>query len=1145
MNSFSNSLPEGCKHLLTLLLTLWSLSGFAQLYHDVSIRQFASAPSAIPGASVTFTITVSNQGQSNLTGLSVKNTLPAGAQYLGHVAPPGTTFNPGTGVWNIANFMTQAVQSLNLTIDVTLSNEGIAYNLAEVLTLNEMDVDSKPGNTSYFEDDLAGTCVSVPYKICPAQGDSVKMVAPDGLIGYAWYRNGTELLSNAQVCFATEPGSYTFSANMGVCAAGGCCPVVVESACAGVFDLSLTKTLASGQPNPVNIGDEIRYLITVYNEGDVAASNIEITDRLPTGVTLSPNNPGWFASGPGEAIFKVPITLQPGDSFAIEIVTVVNFGGSGQQIVNEAEITDATDEDGNIILDDDSTPNNQSSDEDDFDGQGIELLPHDPTGYIYCDKTGMIITGGTVSVTGPGQVFIMADGSNGYYEFYTDGTPGTYHLAYTHPDGYPLSLDCLPQPGALDPTGLPNPYFLGSDSLGLYLADSSCAANPYYLSFEIEPGDPIIFFNNLPVRCSYVGSTVCLDADGNDQHDGTEPGLGDITVKLFHCADTLNPIMTTITDLHGNYSFNGLPSGNYMVQFVLPAGYRFIQNHGLSADGFSACISLDDGACDTTTSVCMYACPLLNAGQDVEICNGASTPLVANLPYGSGNYIWTPAAGLNNSAIFNPIANPSTTTVYTVYYEDGLGCSAIDSVKVTVGDACQGGGDLVVEDTVTINTNCAFSDPLFCFNIPYVQLSNYSFELNGNPYDATFGECDYLIGRYYTYASLLGIGSTGPYRLEAWSVAGTMHSAEFQTMDELAQLMSQWDPYGNWTNDLVARSIIGGDKLTNYSQLIIRHLTTGAVAQLFLYELHAPNSSYVILPEGANVLVIKRLTDHVTDTVHLRAACLTPDTVELVMMAGQTDTLCLSTAELQGPVVGIFNVCPPGFNQAVDFSVVQGTNCVAAHAQFDGLASACYVICDEFGVCDTTYFNVMVNSDEMVLHPDSLCTPFDQPIIGEVLINDNIPHEVVSVSILTPPLHGSVVVNADNTVTYQPAPGYCNPGKNEPLDEFSYEVCTEFDCQSTTVFVKVQCDGIVVYNGFSPNGDGTNETFKIDGLSAYPEHNIMIFNRWGNKVFESGNYRNDWDGKWNDKLLPYGTYFYLIFLEKGKKPLSGYVQIFR
>lgn len=70
--------------------------------------------------------------------------------------------------------------------------------------------------------------------------------------------------------------------------------------------------------------------------------------------------------------------------------------------------------------------------------------------------------------------------------------------------------------------------------------------------------------------------------------------------------------------------------------------------------------------------------------------------------------------------------------------------------------------------------------------------------------------------------------------------------------------------------------------------------------------------------------------------------------------------------------------------------------------------------------------------------------------------------------------------------------------------------------------------------GFSPNNDGVNDKFVIGNASNYHIH-VEMYNRWGNKVYESkGYYQNDWDGRSNqpgqlfDSQLPDGTYYYVI-----------------
>lgn len=84
------------------------------------------------------------------------------------------------------------------------------------------------------------------------------------------------------------------------------------------------------------------------------------------------------------------------------------------------------------------------------------------------------------------------------------------------------------------------------------------------------------------------------------------------------------------------------------------------------------------------------------------------------------------------------------------------------------------------------------------------------------------------------------------------------------------------------------------------------------------------------------------------------------------------------------------------------------------------------------------------------------------------------------------------------------------------------------------------------YTGLSPNGDGINDVFYIDGISEFPDNTVYIFNRWGQRIWKGEKYDNKtvvWDGR-SDKgeKLVSGTYFYVIDL-KDKKPMKGWVEI--
>jgi gliding motility-associated-like protein/uncharacterized repeat protein (TIGR01451 family) len=61
-------------------------------------------------------------------------------------------------------------------------------------------------------------------------------------------------------------------------------------------------------------------------------------------------------------------------------------------------------------------------------------------------------------------------------------------------------------------------------------------------------------------------------------------------------------------------------------------------------------------------------------------------------------------------------------------------------------------------------------------------------------------------------------------------------------------------------------------------------------------------------------------------------------------------------------------------------------------------------------------------------------------------------------------------------------------------------------------------------NMFTPNGDGVNDYFEISGLLNYPNNELLVFNRYSDKVYHKRGYANNWDGS----KLPEGCYYYLL-----------------
>ncbi len=86
---------------------------------------------------------------------------------------------------------------------------------------------------------------------------------------------------------------------------------------------------------------------------------------------------------------------------------------------------------------------------------------------------------------------------------------------------------------------------------------------------------------------------------------------------------------------------------------------------------------------------------------------------------------------------------------------------------------------------------------------------------------------------------------------------------------------------------------------------------------------------------------------------------------------------------------------------------------------------------------------------------------------------------------------------------------------------------------------------IKIYTSISPNGDGSNDIWVVDNLEDYPKNRVVIFNRWGKAVFDKSGYNNTtiaWPEK-NEVNLPASTYFYIIDLGNGSKPIKGYIEL--
>ena len=274
---------------------------------------------------------------------------------------------------------------------------------------------------------------------------------------------------------------------------------------------------------------------------------------------------------------------------------------------------------------------------------------------------------------------------------------------------------------------------------------------------------------------------------------------------------------------------------------------------------------------------------------------------------------------------------------------------------------------------------------------------------------------------------------------------------------------------------------------------------------------------------GTIFIHIDACTKPVVDDIH--------DTIQSCVST--SDSVCIgSYVHLSNNYTWTINsMCVPQngtlTNTAACFNYTPNTN-------FYGNDTFCVIVCSNIGICDTAQV-IMTNLDCIIHAVDEPCdldtTIINVPITLDVLANDILPWAGdTAVSLLTLPVNGSAVVNTNNTVTYTPNTNY------KGNEQFTYLVCAVTGnykyCDTANICITVvdTTQPCYIPNGFSPNGDGVNDVYKIPCNERSPKATLRIFDRWGVEVwFSEGAYMNDWSGKNKQGTpLPDGTY-YIIY----------------
>jgi gliding motility-associated-like protein len=193
---------------------------------------------------------------------------------------------------------------------------------------------------------------------------------------------------------------------------------------------------------------------------------------------------------------------------------------------------------------------------------------------------------------------------------------------------------------------------------------------------------------------------------------------------------------------------------------------------------------------------------------------------------------------------------------------------------------------------------------------------------------------------------------------------------------------------------------------------------------------------------------------------------------------------------------------------------------------------------------DSVTVNVQSSSTVDAVNDSASTSP---ATLVNIDVEDNDTGDPTTIAILTTPANGVASVLSDGTIDYLPFTGFTGD------DSLTYTICDIFCssiCDTAMVRISVsEDDEFVIPGGFSPNGDGINESFVIEGLDNYPNNTLTIYNRWGDIVFTASPYMNDWSGQAEGKrtisgdVVVTGTYFYVLDLGDGSEMLNGSIEI--
>jgi gliding motility-associated-like protein len=677
-----------------------------------------------------------------------------------------------------------------------------------------------------------------------------------------------------------------------------------------------------------------------------------------------------------------------------------------------------------------------------------------------------------------------------------------------------------------------------------------------------------IIFTNIPGATSASYTTPTLTDTMYYQAFINDPGCGSTQSNMITVNVNPNPVITASADA-------SICMGNNTTLSASGAsGFTWSPAAGLSSSTSSAPVAsptvtttytvtgTDGNGCSNTDAVTITVnTATLSTAGNASICNGVSTPISANAS-NAVSYSWSPATSLNSSNIPNPLASPSITTTYTVTSTDINGCMAQGQVTVNVlplpaafagvdDSICIGSGTLLNASggvsyawspatglntttnsspfatptvtttytvTVTGSNGCVNTDTVTVFvNNPPVADAGNNVTIcsgsNGTMLNATGGI-------NYSWSPATGLSNTSVSNPVANPPASTTYT------------VTVTDAFGCVSTDIVQVNVSPAPLVVASPDMAICNGTgVNLTASGALSYTWSPATG-LSTSNQPNPFATPNVTTTYTVTGTNANGCTSTDLVTITVSSGPNASNISVTDAICGSNDGQIVVgTTTGGNPPYSYSIGSQTS---TNGVFTNLAPGFYnvTITDNTGCVSSQGVSV-----GQILGVNAAFVP--SPASGLAPLNVTFTNNSTGA---TNYVWDFGVSGATSTLT-NPTYTYTTPGVYTVTLSASNN---DPSCQSVATFVIIvtQESTVLIPNVFSPNGDGSNEVFKITstGLQSI---DVSIYNRWGKKVAEwSGSPDSGWDGKGVED----GVYYYVLNatdLAGKTTAYNGFIQLLR